>query len=127
MTLNFILFKNNHILNQSTLTKNFTNLQKCFHNNYLVLNLGKCYFMTFGSNKTKNEFVLQDVTIVPSVEEHVVLGITIDSRLTFSHLKQLCKKAANKLNALTRMSHLSITKDDTSTVLFLLDNSTTAH
>ena len=49
--------------------------------------------MTFGLDTTKNEFVLEDGTIAPSAEEHVVLGIIIDSRLTFySHLKQLCKK-----------------------------------
>ena len=60
--------------------------------------------MTFGLNTTKNEFVLEGGKIVPSAEEHVVLGITIDSRLTFySRLKQLCKKAANKLSALTRI------------------------
>ena len=53
----------------------------------------------------QNESVLEDGTIVPSAEEHVVLGITIDSRLTFySHLKQLCKNVANKLNALTRIA-----------------------
>ena len=45
----------------------------------MVLNAGKCYYMTFGWNTTKNEFVLEDGTIVPSAEEHVVLGITIDS------------------------------------------------
>ena len=68
----------------------------------------------------KNEFVLEDETIVPFAEEHVVLGITIDSRMIFySHLKHLCKKVANKLNALTRMA---VTKDDSSTVPFLLDN-----
>ena len=38
----------------------------------------------------QNKFVLEDDTIVPSAEEHVVLGTTIDSRATFySHLKQL--------------------------------------
>ena len=53
----------------------------------------------------QNESVLEDGTIVPSAEEHVVLGIIIDSRLTFySHLKQLCKNVANKLNALTRIA-----------------------
>ena len=42
--------------------------------------------------------------IVPSAEEHVVLGITIDSRLNFySLLNQICKKVANKLYALTRI------------------------
>ena len=75
----------------------------------MVLNPGKCYYMTFGLNTTKNEFVLEDGTIVPSAEEHVVLRIAIDSHLTFySHLKQLCKKVANKLNALTRIGpHVS--------------------
>ena len=69
----------------------------------MVLNPRKCYYMTFGLNTTKNDFVFKDGTIVPSVEEHVVLGITIDYRLTFySHMKQLCKKVANKLNALAR-------------------------
>ena len=69
----------------------------------MVLNPGKCYYMTLGLNTTKKEFVLADGTIALSAEKHVVLGITIDSRLTFcSHLKQLCKKVANTLNALTR-------------------------
>ena len=83
-------------------------LQKWFHENYMVLNPGACYYMTFGLNSTKNEFVLENGTIVPSAEEHVVFGITIDYSLTFySHLKQLCKKVASKLNTLTRIAPLS--------------------
>ena len=39
----------------------------------MVLNPEKCYCMTFGSNTTKNEFVLEDDTTVPSAEEHVSL------------------------------------------------------
>ena len=39
----------------------------------MVLNPGKCYCMTFGSNTTKNEFVPEDDTTVPSAEEHVSL------------------------------------------------------
>ena len=71
----------------------------------MVLNPGKRYYMTFGFNTIKNEFGLEDGTIVPFAEEHVVLGITIDARWTFySHLKQLCKKVANKVNALTRVT-----------------------
>ena len=61
--------------------------------------------MSFGSNTTKNEFVIEDGTIVPSTEEQVVLRIIIDSHLTFySHLKQLLKKVATKLNALTKIA-----------------------
>ena len=44
----------NHILNQSILKKNFMYLQKWFRDNYMVLNPGKCYYMTFGLNTTKN-------------------------------------------------------------------------
>ena len=74
----------------------------------MFLNPETCYYMTFCLNTAKNEFALEHGTIVPSAEEHVVLGITIDSSLTFySHLKQLCKKVANKLNALTRIAPLS--------------------
>ena len=80
-------------------------LQKQFHDNYTVLNPGKCYYMTFDLNTTKNEFLLRDVTIFPPAEEHVVLGITINSRSTFySHLNQSCKKVENKLNALRRIA-----------------------
>ena len=62
--------------------------------NYMFLNPEKCYYMTSGLNTTKNEFVLEDETTVPSAEEHNNrLGITIGSRLTFYfHLEQLCKK-----------------------------------
>ena len=59
----------------------------------MVLNPGKCYYTTFDLNTTKNEFVLEHGTIAPSAEGHVLLGITIDSRLTFyPHIKQLCIK-----------------------------------
>ena len=33
--------------------------------------------MTFGLNTTKNEFVLEDDTFLPSVEKHAVLEITM--------------------------------------------------
>ena len=56
-------------------------LQKWFQDIYMFLNPGKCYSMTFGSNTAKNGFVLEDGIFVPSIEEHVVLGITIDSQL----------------------------------------------
>ena len=66
----------------------------------MVLNPRKCYYMTFGLNTTKTEFVLDGCAIVSLAEDHVVLAIAIDSHLTFySDLKQLCKNVANKLNA----------------------------
>ena len=71
----------------------------------MVLNPGRYCYMSFGSNPNKSDLILKDSTKIPSAEEYVVLGVTIDNRLTFyNHLKNLCKKIANKLNALTRIA-----------------------
>ena len=71
----------------------------------MVLNPGRCCYMSFGSNPNKSDLILKDSTKIPSAEEYVVLGVTIDNRLSFyNHLKNLCKKIANKLNALTRIA-----------------------
>ena len=79
-------------------------LQEWIRDNYMVLNQGKYFYMTFGLNTTKNEFVFEDGTIGSSTEKHVVLGITINSCLTFCfNLNRLCTKIANELNALTRI------------------------
>ena len=48
--------------------------------------------------------ILEESIEIPSAEEYVVLGITIDNRLTFyKYLKNFCKKIANKVNAQTRI------------------------
>ena len=94
----------NHNTNKNILIKSFLSLQKWFYDNYMVLNQGKCY-MSFGSNPDKSDLILEDSTKIPSAEEYAILGVTIDNRLTFNnHLKNLCTKIANKLNALTRIA-----------------------
>ena len=45
--------------------------------NIMILNPGKCYYLTFDSNTTKNEFVLEEGTILSSAKEHVVLGLLL--------------------------------------------------
>ena len=95
----------NHNTNRNILIKSFLSLQKWFYDNYMVLNQGKCCYMSFGSNPDKSDLILEDSTKIPSAEEYAILGVTIDNRLTFNnHLKNLCKKIANKLNALTRIA-----------------------
>ena len=50
--------------------------------------------MTFVSNTSKNEYILEDGTIAPSVEEHLVLVIIMDSRLnSHSHLQNYPKRS----------------------------------
>ena len=45
--------------------------------NIMILNPGKYYYLTFDSNTTKNEFVLEEGTILSSAKEHVVLGLLL--------------------------------------------------
>ena len=70
----------------------------------MFLNPSKCFYIYLASKYEINDFILEDRTKVPLTLEHGVRGITIDTNLNFySHLKQLCKIVANKLNALTRI------------------------
>ena len=44
--------------------------------------------------------------VIKSEDMHELLGITIDSKLTFeTHINKLCKKASQKLNALAQISN----------------------
>ena len=71
----------------------------------MVLNPGKCFYMSFGFNSDKTNLILKDSTKIPSAEEYVDLGVSIDDRLTFyNHFKNPFKKIANKLNALARIA-----------------------
>ena len=95
----------NHNTNRNILIKSFLSLQKWFYDNYMVLNQGKCCYMSFGSNPDKSDLILEDSTKIPSAEEYAILGVTIDNRLTFNnYLKNLYKKIANKLDALIRIA-----------------------
>ena len=67
----------------------------------MVLNPGKCCYMSFGSNLKQSDLILEDSTQIPSAEEYVILGVTIENKPTFyNHLKNL----ANKLNAMTKIA-----------------------
>ena len=69
----------------------------------MILNSDKCYFLTLGFQDVRPNFSYDNVT-VKNVSEKIVC-ITIDKKLTFkSHLKNICKKANQKLNALARIT-----------------------
>ena len=46
----------NHNTNRNILNKNCLSLQKCFYDNYVVLNSVKCCYMSFGTNPDKKGF-----------------------------------------------------------------------
>ena len=57
--------------------------------------------MCFGKNSNTDNFLFGNLYLHNSNEE-VILDITIDNKLTFdSHIKNICKKAGQKLYALS--------------------------
>ena len=52
----------NHNTKRNILNKTFISLQNWFYDNYMVLNPGKCYSMSFGSNPDKNDLIIEDST-----------------------------------------------------------------
>ena len=56
-------------------------------------------------NTDKRATVKIDNNYIESEKEQVLLGITIDSNLTFkNHINNICKRASKKLNSLTRVA-----------------------
>ena len=76
----------------------FTSLK----NNYMKVNPDKSHLLLSGNNDPKANI---DGNVIESEDNQVLLGITIDSNLSFNkHINNLCKKASAKLNALARIS-----------------------
>ena len=71
------------------------------------MNTGKSHLL---GNSTATAMI--DNSYIESEDEQVVLGITIDSNLTFeNHINSICKKASQKLNEFARITpYLSIQK-----------------
>ena len=71
--------------------------------NCMVLNQKKCYYMRIGRNTENDKFEFDNLLLENSKEE-VVLGVTIDNKLTFdSYIKNICRKTGQKLGALLRI------------------------
>ena len=66
------------------------------------------FFMCLGKDTENETFIFNNFIFNNSNEERI-LGITTDNKLTSkSHVKILCKKAARKLGALSRLlNHLN--------------------
>ena len=72
------------------------------NNNYKKLNTGKSHLLLSSSSRANTTI---DNSYIESEDEQVLLGITIDSNLTFeNHINSICKKASQELNALARIA-----------------------
>ena len=89
---------------KSVLVNDFRAVKEWFYENFMILNPNKCHYTCIGKNTESDIFKVQNVCLENSKEE-VILGITIDNKLTFdSHIKSICRKTGQKLRALSRIS-----------------------
>ena len=77
-----------------------------FKYNYMKLNPDKCHLLIGGD---KEECILANIgseLVIESLQK-ILLGVLINSQLKFeNHVKNLCKKAGKKLNALGRQCNI---------------------
>ena len=94
--------KSNHKLVIEELEKSSSILFKWLQINYMKVNTDKNHLLLSGNIKLISNI---DYNLIESEKEQVLLGITIDSNLSFEeHINNFCKKASQKLIALARIS-----------------------
>ena len=76
-------------------------LFKWHNGNYMKVNTGRSHLLVSGNVRATAKI---DNDYIGSEKEQVLLGITIDSNLTFENrINNICKRASQKLNALARV------------------------
>ena len=76
-----------------------------FADNFMKLNADKCHLLVLGQRCDDPVSVKIGNTDVVNSSEGKLLGVHIDSKLSFDrHVSKLCQKASNKLYALARIS-----------------------
>ena len=118
----FYQFTDTHVCNfadDTTLTACSTNLEELLHNlegdtlsailwfrnNYMKLNQDKCHFLTCGN--IEHLWVKVGDERIWEGREEKLLGVVVDKNLNFnSHLSLICRKAGQKVTALSRITKL---------------------
>ena len=78
---------------------------KWLYQNHMGLNAWKCHFISLGKDTGNETFNFKSL-VMKNSKEHTILGVTTDNKITFkSHIKNLCKKASQKIAALSRLSN----------------------
>ena len=85
----------------NNLEKSSTILFKWLNNKHMKVNTGKSHLLLSGNSRATATI---DNSYIESEDEQVLLGITIDSNLTFeNHIRNICMKANQKF-ALARIA-----------------------
>ena len=94
--------KQNHDLVVEDLQNSSAILFKWLKDNYMKINTDKSHLIM---SRNKSIVAKIDEFDIQSENQQELLGIVIDSNLTFEdHVSKICKKASQKLNALARVS-----------------------
>ena len=89
------------------LYKDFEILDTWFYDNYMALNPGKSNFMCLRSNLLLDKTYVYKNFKLKKTSVNEILGVIIDRELKFDKsVKDICKKAGNKLNPLTKMGNI---------------------
>ena len=109
---NFSISGEDKGLIKSMLLSHFMIVEDWFFENYMISNPGKCYFMCIGKNISDSELLNLNDLNLKNCKEVEILGITIDRNLNFKgHIRNICRKAGQKLSALLRVSsHINTDK-----------------
>ena len=92
------------LINQMLLS-DFRAVNNWFYENFMILNPGKCHFMSIGKDTRDEDVFYYDNLTLKNSNEEEILGVTIDRKLTFhQHIKKMCHKAGQKLSALLTLS-----------------------
>ena len=95
---------------KNDLEMDFIILDKWFHENHMVLNLGRCQYIVIDDDGSSHQIISINNKTASS-NEYNFLGILLDKKLNliliFIYLS-LYKKAGQKLSALARINHYLI-------------------
>ena len=84
----------------NNLKQSSTILFEWLNTNFMKVNTGKSHLLPSGNSRAITTI---GNSYSESEDEHVLLGTTIDSNLTFeNHITNICTKASQKLNAFAR-------------------------
>ena len=87
------------------LSSDFKIINNWFYENFMVLNPEKSHFMCIGQKIDDAETLNFNNFVIKNSKEVEILGITLDRNMNFhTHIKNICRKAGQKLSALLRTS-----------------------
>ena len=82
-------------LTNQMLLSNFRTVSNWFYENFMILNPGKCHFMSIGKDTHDEDVFYYDNLTLKNSNEEEILGIIIYRMLTFhKHIKKMCRKTS---------------------------------